>query len=259
MKKELYIIKIGGNVIDDEALLHRFLKDISEIDAQKIIVHGGGKLATKLSQQLGIETRMVDGRRITDEETLKVVTMTYAGWINKHMAAKLNALGVKAMGISGADLFLIPAVKRKSSGVDFGFVGDLSPESIHVNHLDLFIQEGITLIVAPITADIHGQLLNTNADSIAAGLGISLSRDYDVKLLYCFDQKGVMNEDWVLPTIDQEKFEHLKNEKIIINGMIPKLENAFAAIEKGVTEVVLGHASQIKQMIKKHAGTRIIK
>lgn len=259
MKKELLVIKIGGQVIDDDVLLSQFLKDVSEIQIPKVMVHGGGKIATKLSKQLGIETQMADGRRITDEETLKVVTMAYAGWINKSIVAKLNAKGVKALGISGADLFLIPSEKRKHPTIDFGYVGDVSSESVHVNGLELFIQEGITLVVAPITADINGQLLNTNADSVAANIGIALSRDYDVKLLYCFDQKGVMKEDWVLPTINPEKFKELKYEKIIVDGMIPKLENAFSAIDKGVTEVVLGHASQIKSIIKKHAGTTITK
>ncbi|MBP7810258.1 MAG: acetylglutamate kinase [Bacteroidia bacterium] len=252
--KTLTIIKIGGNVIDDEKSLKKFLSDFSKLKGLKILVHGGGKLATQLSEQLGIETKMLEGRRITDAETLKTVTMVYAGWINKTITAQLNSKKVKAIGLCGADLFLIPATKRKKTKIDYGFVGDVLTDKINIKYLELFLSQNIVPVIAPITADSKGQLLNTNADTIASSLAVALSKLYKIKLVYCFEKNGVLNGKKVIKSINSETFISLKENQIIINGMIPKLDNAFSALKKGVKEVVIGNSSQL---LKQNAGTRI--
>ena len=184
--KNLTIIKIGGNVIDDEKSLKKFISDFSRLKGPKLLVHGGGKLATKLSEQLGIETKMTEGRRITDAETLKTVTMVYAGWINKSITAQLNSKKTKAIGLCGADMFLIPAKKRKKTNIDYGFVGDLQENEINTKYLEFFLRQNIIPVIAPITSDKNGQLLNTNADTIASSLATALSKSYKTKLIYCF-------------------------------------------------------------------------
>jgi acetylglutamate kinase len=252
--KTLTIIKIGGNVIDDEKSLKKFLSDFSKLKGLKILVHGGGKLATKLSEQLGIETKMLEGRRITDAETLKTVTMVYAGWINKTITAQLNSKKVKAIGLCGADLFLIPAIKRKKTEIDYGFVGDVLENKINVKYLELFLNNNIVPVIAPITSNAGGQLLNTNADTIASSLAIALSKSYKTKLMYCFEKNGVLNGEKVIKSMNSKNYKSLKDQKIIINGMIPKLDNAFSALTKGVKEVFIGNSSQL---LKQNAGTRI--
>lgn len=257
--KELLVIKIGGNIIDDEKALEKFLFDFSEIDAPKILIHGGGKLATELSGKLNIKTQMVEGRRITDSSTLEIVTMVYGGWINKTITAKLNAGGNKAIGLCGSDLFLVPSSKRTKEKIDYGFVGDIIQNNIDVKSIIQFIEQNIILVLAPITADEKGQLLNTNADSLASSVAIALSNEYSVKLIYCFDKKGVLHNDEVIESINSETYKDLKQKQIIKDGMIPKLDNSFNSLESGVKEIIIGHAGQIHQIIKQHAGTKIFK
>lgn len=261
--KNLYIIKIGGNILDDEVSLEKFLSDFVKLKELKILVHGGGKLATELSAKLNIETKMIQGRRITDAETLKVTTMVYAGWINKSIVAKLQSLNCNALGLSGADGKCILAKKRKVTEIDYGFVGDILPGGVNTGFLQNILEFGITPIIAPVTCDIQGQLLNTNADTIASALATSLSEYYNTHLIYCFEKKGVLfdknNENSVIEKIDALNYEKLKAEKIIVDGMIPKLDNAFKAKQEGVTSVVIGHASDLLTIInsQEHAGTYI--
>ena len=252
--KQLTIIKIGGNVIDDEKSLNKFLSDFSKIKGLKLLVHGGGKLATQLSEKLGIETKMIEGRRITDAETLKIATMVYAGWINKSITAKLNSKNVKAIGLCGADLFLIPSTKRKNTNIDYGFVGDVLTDKINTKYLEMFLNQNIVPVIAPITSTSNGQLLNTNADTIASSLAVALSKSYKTKLMYCFEKEGVLNGKELIKNINQHQYKNLKHNKIIINGMIPKLDNAFSAIKSGVKEVIIGSSTQLN---KQNAGTRI--
>ncbi len=252
--KKLTIIKIGGNVIDDERTLSQFLSSFAKIGGNKILVHGGGKIATQLSSQLGFETKMVDGRRITDAETLKVATMVYAGWINKSITAALNSKNCESIGLCGADLLLIPSEKRKKTNVDYGFVGEVLESKINTKFLELILTNNIVPVVAPITSDYTGQLLNTNADTIASALAVALSTLYEVKLIYSFEKDGVLNGEKVIGVINPSVYDLLKKEKIITDGMIPKLDNAFLSIRKGVKEVVITNSSQI---LNQNAGTRI--
>lgn len=257
--KELLVIKIGGNIIDDEKVLNKFLSDFSSISVPKILVHGGGKLATTLSQKLGISTKMVEGRRITNSDTLEVVTMVYGGWINKTISAKLNAKGLKTIGLCGSDLFLVPSYKRKKREVDFGFVGDVEQSKVDADSLKQFIDQNVTLVLAPITANKKGQLLNTNADTLASSIAIALSKHYKVKLIYCFDKNGVLYQDKVIKAINSKTYIDLKDKQVITDGMIPKLDNSFRSLKNGVDRIIIGHGSQIKQILKQNAGTTITK
>ena len=256
--KELLVIKIGGNIIDDEHALSAFLADLSSISTPKILIHGGGKLATELSSKLGIETKMVEGRRITDEETIKVVTMTYAGWINKNIVAQLQAQGLTAIGLSGADANLIPAIKRPVKDIDYGWVGDILTDKINTSFLSKLIDDGITPVIAPIASDGAGHLLNVNADTIAQSLAEALSSLYDTTLVYCFEKKGLLSdvndESSVVTEVTQKDAEAMKANGIITKGMIPKIDNAFKAINNGVKTVVIGHAGDIKQIAQKQKG-----
>lgn len=254
--KELTIIKIGGNVIDNEKDLHKFLISYSQIKGHKLLVHGGGKLATQLSTELGIETKMVEGRRITDAETLKVATMVYAGWINKNITSKLNSLGTTAIGLCGADGLLIPAVKRKKGNIDYGFAGDIVENCINTKLLRNLLDNKYTIVVAPITSSAKGQLLNTNADTIASALAFALSKYYKVNFIYCFEKNGVLNNDKVMRSLNKRTFEQLKQKEIIKDGMIPKLDNAFKALNKR-TSVIIGNSSELKKLTQQNAGTRI--
>lgn len=263
---KLYVVKIGGNVIDDEAKLAVFLKDFSSIDGYKILVHGGGKLATRVATAMGIEQQMVDGRRITDAETLKVVTMVYAGYINKNIVALLQANGCNAMGLTGADGNAILAHKRGANstvgkaGVDYGFAGDV--DWVNGSLLDELLNAGQTPVLAPITHNGQGQLLNTNADTIASATAIALSDYFDVRLVYCFEKKGVLenvdDDESVIGLINRENFSTLKEAGKLFAGILPKIENAFSAIDKGVNEVLIGHADDlITNTTDKTAGTLI--
>ncbi|MCL4484720.1 MAG: acetylglutamate kinase [Bacteroidetes bacterium] len=257
MRDHLTIIKVGGNVVEEEASLKSLLKDFSRIAGNKILVHGGGKTATTLSEKLGIETKKVEGRRITDAETLKVVTMVYAGLVNKNIVAGLQALGNNAIGLTGADLDLIRAAKRPVSEIDYGFVGDI--KYINYQALNELLNDGAVPVIAPITHDGHGQLLNTNADTIASELAVALCFDYEVRLIYCFEKNGVLmdesNEHTLVQEINPELFEQLKKEGVVSGGMIPKLSTGFAALNRGVGVVVITNPAGISEGLR---GTRLV-
>ncbi len=256
---KLFIIKIGGNILDDEKKLTVFLEQFAAIDHKKILVHGGGRLASKLAEQLKIPQQVVEGRRITDRETLKIVTMVYAGYINKNIVAKLQAVHCNAMGFCGADGDLIPAHKRQDAIIDYGFVGDV--DAINTDLINSLLEKGITPVFAPITHDQRGQLLNTNADSIAQELAKALSITFDTTLIYSFEKNGVLseinNENSVVPAITPSLYKEMKAGEKISAGMIPKLDNAFAALENGVKKVIIGKAEQLSDLIKGRAGTSI--
>lgn len=252
--QQLLVIKIGGNILDNSSALESFLSDFVAIEQAKILVHGGGKLATELSNKLGIETQLVDGRRITDADTLQVVTMTYAGWINKSVVAKLQEKNCNAIGMSGADAKLFPANKRTVKEIDYGFVGDLNSATVNKAFLNSLIAEKVTPVVAPISADAAGQLLNVNADTVARTIAEAMSESFEVKLIYCFEKSGLLrdvNDDAsVIRDISFDTAEQLKQEGIITSGMLPKIDNAMGAIRNGVKEVVIGHTKDILSIAK---------
>lgn len=259
MKSRLYIIKVGGNIIDDESRLSSFLKDFASIEEKKILVHGGGKLATRLAEKLGIEQQITEGRRITDAETLKIVTMVYAGFINKNMVASLQASHCNAIGICGVDGNAILAHKRQHPVLDFGFVGDV--DAVNTDLISGFLEKNIAVVLAPITHDQQGQLLNTNADTIAQEIAKAMSALYEVELIYSFEKSGVLldaNDDSTLiPVLNPSRYKELKAENKIFSGMIPKLDNAFAALESGVRKVVIGKAEELPELITGRTGTSI--
>jgi len=245
---KLFIIKIGGNVLDDEKLLKSFLTDFAQIQEPKILVHGGGKIATKIGDQLGIKSNYVDGRRITDEATIDVVTMVYGGLINKQIVAQLQRLGCNAMGLTGADGNMIKAVKRPVKEIDYGFVGDITPNSVNSSLLYFLLKQNVIPVFAPLTYA-NGVILNTNADTIASVLAISLSKHFNVRLLYCFEKKGVLkninDENSVIRLLTKSSYEQFLGQGIFTDGILPKLENAFSAIESGVNEVLIGEAGDL--------------
>lgn len=260
MKDEkIHIIKVGGNIIDDDDKLKSFLKSFATLQGKKILVHGGGKLATKLAADLHIPQQMVDGRRITDTDTLKIVTMVYAGYINKNIVAALQSDGCNAIGLCGADADIIRAHKRINASQDFGFVGDV--DKVDAEKLSALLNAGQQIIIAPITHDGKGQLLNTNADTIAQEIAKALSVMYQVVLVYCFEKAGVLmdsdDEQTLIPSITPATFEQLKQEKKIFAGMIPKLENAFKALDAGVEKVVIGKAESWDDLMAGKSGTAI--
>jgi acetylglutamate kinase len=255
----LLVIKIGGNIIDDDEKLSSFLKNFASISEKKILIHGGGKLATKMAGDLGIPQKMIDGRRITDAETLKIVTMVYGGYINKKIVSQLQANDCNAIGLSGADGNLIQAHKRVHPTIDYGFAGDI--DIINLELLKSLLDQGMSIVIAPITHNKNGQLLNTNADTIAQEIARSLSAAYAVNLIYSFEKSGVLlntdDETSVIPSIRPDFYEQLKAEKKIFAGMIPKIDNAFAALRSGVKEVTIGKAEELQKLIQHQAGTRI--
>ena len=257
MRDHLVIIKVGGMIVEEEASLKSLLKDFSRIAGGKILVHGGGKSATALSERLGIETKMVEGRRITDAETLKVATMVYAGLVNKTVVAGLQALGNNAIGLTGADLDIIRAAKRPVGAIDYGFVGDIN--WVNSQALAELLVNGAIPVIAPITHDGKGSLLNTNADTIASELATSLSGKYEVRLIFCFEKPGVLmaeaDDKSVIPEIDPALFAELKTKGVITAGMIPKLENGFNALRRGVTSVVITNANGLSGGLR---GTRLV-
>ncbi|MBL7730460.1 MAG: acetylglutamate kinase [Chitinophagaceae bacterium] len=257
---KLYVIKIGGNIIDDEAKLASFLESFAAIEEKKILVHGGGKLATRMAEKLGVEQQLVDGRRITDAETLKIVTMVYAGFINKNVVAHLQANNCNAIGLCGADADVILAHKRKHPVLDYGFVGDV--DAINTDIIRTLLDKNITLVFAPITHDQQGQLLNTNADTIAQEIAKALSHLYSVELVYSFEKSGVLmdaeDDSTVIPQINPSFYQQLKTRNKIFAGMIPKLDNAFAALQSGVGKVIIGKAEELQQLLDGTAGTSII-
>ena len=248
MKEKLTIIKVGGAVVEDEAQLTQLLNDFSAIEGAKVLVHGGGRRATKIASQLGIETKMVDGRRITDEQMLEVVTMVYGGLVNKHMVALLQAIGVNALGLTGADMNVIRSHKRPlKNGVDYGYVGDV--DRADGNMLSKLIAAGVTPIIAPLTHDGKGHILNTNADTMASETAKALADLYDVTLIYAFEKPGVLlnadDDTSVIPVITRADFERYRLNGTISGGMLPKIENALAAIDAGVSRVIITLATAI--------------
>lgn len=253
---KLTLIKVGGKIVEEEDSLKQLLLDFTKIEGHKILVHGGGRSATKLAERLGIESKMVDGRRITDEQTLQVVTMVYGGLVNKNIVARLQAMDVNALGLTGADMDLVRSQKRPVKDIDYGFVGDVT--KVKGDVLKLLIDRGIVPIVAPLSHDGQGQMLNTNADTIAAEVAQAMAAYYDVTLVYCFEKKGVLmdenDDDSVIAQINKDDFKRYVNQGVVQGGMLPKLENAFQSLEKGVKEVVITQASEIG----KGKGTRVI-
>lgn len=248
MKKEkLTLIKVGGKIVEEEETLKDLLRDFSRIEGFKALVHGGGRSATKLSERLGIESRMVNGRRVTDAETLRVVTMVYGGLVNKNIVAGLQALGVNALGLTGADMNIIRSEKRPVAEVDYGFVGDV--KAVNADLLAMLIREGIVPVLAPLTHDGEGHILNTNADTIAGETAKALAGHFDVSLVFCFEKKGVLRDETddesVIPSLSRAEFRRLVEEGVIQGGMIPKLENALEAVDAGVKEVIITQASEI--------------
>ena len=242
-KKPLTLIKIGGNIIDNPTELSQFLSDFSKIEGNKILVHGGGKSATKMAESIGLVPQMIDGRRITDAAMLDVVVMIYAGQINKNIVAQLQANSTNAMGFSGADGNLIQSDKRNHPTINYGFVGDV--KKVNTQLLETLLSNGIVPVICAITHDGKGQLLNTNADTIASELAIALSEVFDVTLNYCFEKPGVLydaeDDSSVIENINQELYSKLKAEKAIHSGMIPKLDNCFNSLSKGVQKIKIGH------------------
>ena len=257
--ENLYVIKIGGNIVDNPALLTTCLQAFAQVKGQAILIHGGGKLATSLATSMGVEQKMVDGRRITDEATLKIVTMVYAGYINKNIVAQLQAKGVDAIGLSGADGNLIKAHKRINAAIDFGFVGDI--DQININLLIELLSKNRRLVIAPITHDGNGQLLNTNADTIAQSIATALASTYQVHLIYGFEKEGVLKDiqdpSSVILRINRQLYGTLKDQKVILDGMIPKIDNAYQALENGVQSVIIGKAEKMNELINGTAGTTI--
>ncbi len=255
------IVKIGGNIIDNETALELFLTDFSQLAGLKILIHGGGKIATTLAEKMGIETIMVDGRRITDSVTIDLVTMVYGGLINKKLVAKLQAKQCNAIGLTGADAATVLAQKRPVTNIDYGFVGDV----VAVNHqiISKLLEAGLTPIFAPLTADNHGQILNTNADTMAKEIAVNLAKNYSVNLIYCFEKNGVLkdieNDGSVIEKLQLAEYQSKKSTGTINKGMIPKLDNAFAAKQLGVNNVIICHAKNLNKIgTKNQIGTEII-
>ncbi len=242
------MIKVGGAVVEDEQQLDRLLKDFSAIEGRKVLVHGGGRRATKVAAQLGIETQMVNGRRVTDKEMLEVVTMVYGGLVNKNVVARLQAEGVNALGLTGADMDVIRSHKRPvKDGIDYGFVGDVDKADGDMLHT--LIEAGVVPVMAPLTHDGHGDILNTNADTIASETAKALAKHYDVTLTFCFEKKGVLanpdDDESVIPVINNELFHTYVADGTISGGMLPKIENSLDAIKAGVGKVVITKADAL--------------
>ena len=276
--EQLLVIKIGGNVIDNAAALQSFLEKFSTIKTRKILVHGGGKIATKIGDQLGIQSNYINGRRVTDAATIDLVTMVYGGLVNKKIIAKLQSLQCNAIGLTGADANLIPASKRPVvypmandevtvgsdlQGIDYGFVGDIKVADLGIQNLELLLSNNFTLVFAPLTHDGDGQILNTNADTIASTLAVGLSKKYAVRLIYCFEKKGVLENvedaNSVIPLITKEKYLQLIADKKLFDGILPKIDTAFAAIENGVREVLIGDANDLLQNVTQNTIGTLIK
>lgn len=250
------VFKIGGNVVDNREKLEKFAADFAALDGPKVLVHGGGAIASQMQKQLGFAPVMIEGRRVTDADTLRIVTMVYAGWCNKSIVALLQKNGCKAIGLSGADAGVIKAVRRppvklesKDSTVDFGYVGDLSPEAVDSSFIMKLTDMGLTPVFCAITCTADGQLLNTNADTVASGIAVSLSSITDTDLVYCFEKDGVLadkdDDSSLIESIDPEYFEKLKADGTVADGMLPKLENAFRAIKGGVAHVIIKNSGNI--------------
>ena len=256
MKKTLNIVKVGGQVVEDDSRLNTLLGGFCAIEGPKMLVTGGGRTATRIAAELGIESHMLNGRRITDEPMLKVVTMVYAGLVNKNVVAELQAKGINAIGLSGADLDIIRSVKRPAVPIDYGFVGDI--KTVNVRELKMLINAGAVPVFCALTHDGMGQMLNTNADTIASRLAAALATEYDVTLTFCFEKPGVLadpdDDTSVIPEIRKSDFERMREDGTVSDGMIPKLDNAFAAIDAGVNKVIITNA----ETLGKDSGTEIL-
>ncbi len=243
--EKLLVAKIGGNIVDNETALTNFLKDFAAIDQPKILIHGGGKIATRVAEKMGVETQMINGRRITSRENLDIVVQLYAGLINKTIVAQLQSEQCNALGLTGADANIIQAIKRPVKDIDYGFVGDVV--SVNEDRLHQFIANALTPVFCAITHNEQGQLFNTNADTIASQIAVAMSAYYDVSLYYCFELQGVLtninDKNSVIESIDTKKYTQLKAEGIIADGMLPKMENCFDALNKGVAEVHIANAN----------------
>ena len=248
-KEKLSIVKIGGNIIEDETSLNAFLELFSNLEGKKILVHGGGKRATHMASKLGIESKMINGRRITDADTLEVITMVYGGLVNKNVVAKLQALNTDAIGLTGADVNSIKSDKQPVKEIDFGFVGDV--KKVAHNSIDKLIQADFTPVFCAITHDGNGQLLNTNADTIASQVAVGMSNLYDTSIYYCFELNGVLRDindkNSVVRRIDSKVYKELLEQGIIADGMLPKLENCFDALKNGVNNINMGNTSMLTQ------------
>ena len=257
----LTIVKIGGNIIDSPSRLDGFLAAFSAIQGAKILVHGGGKIATQMGERFGITPYYVDGRRITDADTLELVTMVYGGLVNKQVVARLQSVGCNAIGLTGCDGRVLSADKRPVVELDYGFVGDLNADSVNVLLLQSLMNAGLTPVLAPLTYDRHSGLLNTNADTIAQEIAKAFSNGAAVQLIYCFEKGGLLldadDDTSVIPSIGEARFRELVASGIVSGGMIPKLENAFAAIRQGVQKVIIGQAEDLPGLISGTAGTQI--
>ncbi|MDR0995610.1 MAG: acetylglutamate kinase [Tannerella sp.] len=255
-KEKMTLIKVGGKIVEEEGSLQTLLHDFAALPGKKVLVHGGGRSATHLAAQLGIESKMVGGRRITDADMLRVVTMVYGGLVNKNIVAGLEALGVRALGLTGADMDVIRSDKRPVGEVDYGYVGDV--RRVDAQGLASLLNAGIVPVLAPLTHDGRGQLLNTNADTIAGETAKALAEAYKVELVFCFEKKGVLrdenDEDSLIPLLDKASFQRYVDEGLINGGMLPKLKNAFEALEAGVETVRITKAADLAEA---GAGTRI--
>ena len=247
-RQKLTLVKVGGKVVEEKDSLADLLHRFSKLDGLKALVHGGGRSATALAQRLGIETRMVDGRRITDREMLEVVTMVYGGLVNKNIVAQLQALGMNAIGITGADLNYMQAVKRPVKTIDYGFVGDIV--AVHVEELNLLLEKNVIPVLAPLSHDKQGSLLNVNADTIAAEAAVAFARYFEVELVFCFEKPGVLedadDDRSVIPTLNYPQFKALQESGAIHAGMIPKLDNSFDAIQRGVSKIRITNISGLQ-------------
>lgn len=253
MKEKLTIVKVGGKIVEDPETLSVLLADFAKIEGRKILVHGGGRSATRMSERLGIPTKMVDGRRITDDDTLRVVTMVYGGLVNKTIVAMLQSEGINAVGLTGADMNIVRSDKRPVRAIDYGWVGDV--RAVDGKAIATLVENGYCPVVAPLTHDGKGHLLNTNADTMAAAVAVEASKTYDVSLMFCFEKKGVLDaEGNVITSITPALYKQLKADGTIADGMIPKLDNAFECIASGVTSVFITESTQIADPA---AGTRI--
>ena len=256
MKKHLTIIKVGGKIVENSESLNSLLKDFAAVEGKKLLVHGGGRSATQMAARLGVETKMVDGRRITDEAMLEVVTMVYGGLVNKRIVAGLQALGIDAVGLTGADMNIVLSDKRKVSAVDYGWVGDV--KRVNAEAVATLIESGCCPVVAPLTHDGCGHMLNTNADTMAGEMAKAMAAHYDVTLMFCFEKPGVLadeNDDSsLIPTITPAVLDDLKRRGVVSGGMIPKLDNAIACVSAGVESVVITQADRIADP---YAGTKI--
>lgn len=257
----LTVVKIGGNVIDDPAALKRFLTAFAGLPGSKLLIHGGGKIATQVAEKLGIQTTMVEGRRITDQPMLDVVTMVYGGLVNKQIVAKLQALDVNAIGLTGADASTVLAKKRPVKDIDYGMVGDI--EEVDSGQIQFFLRQDLTPVFAPITYSTAGELLNTNADTMASAIAVDMIRHNRVTLLYCFEKKGVLSnpddDSSVIPTLTPAQYADYKAAGAINKGMVPKLDNAFNALADGVERVIICHADDVQQAVDQGAGTTLMK